>query len=56
MSRLTIRLLGPFEVRLGDALVTDFAYDKVRALLAYLVAETGRPQRRERLPWMVPPG
>ena len=49
MSRLTIRLLGPFEVRLGDALVTDFAYDKVRALLAYLVAETGRPQRRERL-------
>ncbi len=49
MSRLTVRLLGPFEVRLGDALVTDFAYDKVRALLAYLVAEAGRPQRRERL-------
>ena len=49
MGRLSVKLLGPFEVRLGDALITDFGYDKVRALLAYLMTEAGHPHRRVRL-------
>jgi len=49
MGRLSVKLLGPFEVRLDDALVTEFGYDKVRALLAYLVTEAGHPHRRVRL-------
>ena len=49
MGRLSVKLLGPFEVRLDDALVTEFGYDKVRALLAYLMAEAGHPHRRVRL-------
>ncbi|MCJ7551839.1 MAG: AAA family ATPase [Anaerolineae bacterium] len=49
MGRLSVKLLGPFEVRLDDALVTEFGYDKVRALLAYLMTEAGHPHRRVRL-------
>lgn len=49
MARLVVRLLGRFDVRLDDAPITTFAYDKVRALLAYLVTEAGHPVRRERL-------
>jgi predicted ATPase/DNA-binding SARP family transcriptional activator len=47
MARLTISLLGPFHVTLGSYAVTQFAYDKVRALLAYLVVEADRPHQRE---------
>src|SRR6266540_625075 len=49
MARLTISLLGPLLVRLGDDEVTEFGYDKVRALLVYLAVEAERPQRREAL-------
>jgi DNA-binding SARP family transcriptional activator/predicted ATPase len=49
MPRLTISLLGPFQVTLDGVPVTSFESDKVRALLAYLAVEAGTPQRRERL-------
>jgi DNA-binding SARP family transcriptional activator/predicted ATPase len=49
MARLVIHLLGPFEVSLDTEPVAGFYSDKVRALLAYLCLEAGRPHRRERL-------
>jgi adenylate cyclase len=49
MTRLSIRLLGPFQVILDGQPVTGFESDKVRALLAYLAVEAGQPHRRERL-------
>jgi DNA-binding SARP family transcriptional activator len=49
MTLLQINLLGPFEVAIGGEPVTGFDSDKVRALLSYLAAETGRPHRRETL-------
>ena len=47
MARLEVRLLGPFDVLL-DGQPSGFTYEKVRALLALLCAETGRPVTRER--------
>jgi WD40 repeat protein/serine/threonine protein kinase/DNA-binding SARP family transcriptional activator len=49
LAFLTIRLLGSFQVTLDDQPVTHFESDKVRALLAYLAVEAGRPHRREAL-------
>src|SRR5512139_2770476 len=49
MPRLSIALLGSFQVTLADVPVTNFVTDKTRALLAYLAVERDRPQRRERL-------
>jgi len=49
MARLSLSLLGPLYATLGDAPVTDFGYDHVRALLAYLAVEADRPHRREAL-------
>ena len=49
MSRLKIALLGPLQVAQDDRPLTGFEYDKVRALLAYLVLEADRPHRREAL-------
>ncbi len=49
MARLTISLLGPLQASLDGAPIADFATDKVRALLAYLVVEADRPQRRQAL-------
>jgi len=49
MARLSIYLLGPFQVTLDGEPVTSFKYDHVRALLAYLAVEADRPHRRERL-------
>lgn len=49
MAHLAVSLLGPFHVQLGGEPVTDFRYDHVRALLAYLAVEAGRPHRREEL-------
>jgi DNA-binding SARP family transcriptional activator len=49
MARLRISLLGPFEVWLDGEPITSFHSDKVRALLAYLAVEAGRPHRRETL-------
>ena len=49
MARLSIRLLGSFQVALGSEPIETFKSDKVRALLAYLAVESERPHRRERL-------
>ncbi len=49
MSRLSISLLGAFQVTLDSEPVTDFATDKARALLAYLVVEADYPHRRDAL-------
>jgi DNA-binding SARP family transcriptional activator/predicted ATPase len=49
MPRLSISLLGSFQVTLDDRPVTDFVTDKTRALLAYLAVERDRPHRRESL-------
>jgi DNA-binding SARP family transcriptional activator len=49
MRRISIRLLGPFEVTIDGALVTSFAYAKVRALLAYLAVERQHPHPRAQL-------
>ena len=38
-----------FQVALDGSALTTFATDKVRALLAYLAVESGRPHRREAL-------
>ena len=49
MARLSIQLLGPFQVSLDGQPVTSFGYDHVRALLVYLASESDRPHRRGRL-------
>jgi predicted ATPase/DNA-binding SARP family transcriptional activator len=49
MRRITIRLLGPFEVTIDGAPVSTFAYAKVRALLAYLAVEQQHPHPRAEL-------
>lgn len=49
MRRMTIRVLGPFEVTIAGAPVTSFAYAKVRALLAYLAVERQHPHPRAEL-------
>src|SRR5512139_3834701 len=48
-SRLQIRLLGTFDATLDGVSLVRFHSAKVRALLAYLVMEPGRPHRREAL-------
>ncbi|MBS3784337.1 MAG: SARP family transcriptional regulator, partial [Anaerolineae bacterium] len=47
MARLSLHLLGPFQVTLNGEPVTGFKSNKVRALLAYLAAEPDRPHTRE---------
>jgi DNA-binding SARP family transcriptional activator len=49
MPSLSIHLLGRFEVLLDGAPVGGFAYNKLRALLAYLAVESARPQTRAHL-------
>jgi DNA-binding SARP family transcriptional activator len=49
VARLSLSLLGPFYTTLDGVAVTDFRYDHVRALLAYLAVEADRPHRRESL-------
>lgn len=49
ISRLDIRLLGTFGVLLDGTALAGFRSTKVRALLAYLAVESGRPHRRETL-------
>ena len=45
--RLQIQLLGTFNILLDGTPLTHFRSAKVRALLAYLAVESGRPHRRE---------
>src|SRR5437764_8393416 len=49
MSQLVNCFLGPFQVARDDKSVLGFESDKMRALLAYLVVEAGRPHHREAL-------
>jgi predicted ATPase/DNA-binding SARP family transcriptional activator len=49
MRRITIRLLGSFEVHVDGTPVSGFSYAKVRALLAYLVVEAPGPHLRTTL-------
>ncbi len=56
MPRLRIALLGNFAVTLNDAPVNGFAYDKVRALLAYLAVECDRPHHRDHMADLLWPG
>ena len=44
---LRLRLLGGFTCTLNGRPVTGIAYDKMRALLAYLAVEPARDHRRE---------
>ncbi len=48
-NQLKLFLLGTFDVQLNDKAISGFEYDKVRALLAYLAVEAGRPHRRDAL-------
>jgi DNA-binding SARP family transcriptional activator len=49
MAHIHVRLLGPLSVMVDGQPLTQFYSDKVRALLAYLAVENGRPHRREAL-------
>ena len=49
MKELVISLFGNLQVLLEGQPITSFQYDKVRALLALLVAEAERPYRRDEL-------
>ena len=49
VPRLTLNMLGTMTVALDDGEPIEFAYAKVRALLAYLVLEHAGPHSRERL-------
>jgi adenylate cyclase len=55
MTRLAIRLLGPFEVTLDGESITRFETQKTRALLAFLAAEAGNFHSREALAEMLWP-
>jgi len=46
---MRVALLGPLHVSLDSQPVTNFGYDKVRALLAYLLVEGDRPLQRDAL-------
>jgi DNA-binding SARP family transcriptional activator/predicted ATPase/Tfp pilus assembly protein PilF len=46
---LHLALFGPFNLTTADGTAIILATDKVRALLAYLAVEAGRPHRREAL-------
>jgi DNA-binding SARP family transcriptional activator/tetratricopeptide (TPR) repeat protein len=47
VGRVRLRLLGGFTCTLDDRAVAGIAYDKMRALLAYLAVEPARDHRRE---------
>ena len=49
MTHLSLKLLGAFQAAIDGQPVDDFISDKVRALLAYLAVEAGKPHRRESL-------
>ena len=55
MARLSIRLLGGFQVDLGSVPATDFRSDRARALLAFLAVESDYPHPRDSLAWLLWP-
>ncbi len=46
MTKLSLRLMGPFQAVLDGVILTDFRSNKVSGLLAYLVIESQRPWTR----------
>lgn len=56
MGKLAINLFGSFQVLLDGVPASAFESDKARALLAYLVVETGHSHRREALAELLWPG
>ena len=57
MAHLSLTLLGQFQIRLADQLLTSFESDKVRALLCYLAVEpSGVPHSRDTLAALLWPG
>jgi len=52
MGFLNITTLGTFQISLDGRNLTAFRTDKVRAMLAYLAVEAGRPHRRDALAGM----
>jgi DNA-binding SARP family transcriptional activator/predicted ATPase len=55
MAFLSLSMLGGFVATLDGKPVSGYNSNKVRALLAYLAVETGRPHRRETLATMLWP-
>ncbi|HSG16024.1 MAG TPA: BTAD domain-containing putative transcriptional regulator [Anaerolineae bacterium] len=55
MARITLSLLGPFQLRLDGIPVSHWKSKKVQALLAYLAVEDGRPHHRDSLAAMLWP-
>ena len=49
VARLSLSLLGTFQITLDEVPVKDFKSNKVRALLAYLAVEADRPHLRDSL-------
>jgi predicted ATPase/DNA-binding SARP family transcriptional activator len=49
MARLRLSLLGALQLTLDGQPVSGFAYNKARALLAYLAVEADRPHHRDTL-------
>jgi predicted ATPase/DNA-binding SARP family transcriptional activator len=49
MARLSLSLLGLFQVTLDGTPITGFRSDRARALLTYLALEADRPHRRDAL-------
>lgn len=47
MAHLSLSMLGELQITLDDVPISSFESDKVRALLAYLAVEAGRPHQRE---------
>ncbi|MDX9954145.1 MAG: protein kinase [Anaerolineae bacterium] len=56
MPNLKVTLLGHFTASLDDTPVETFAYEKVRALLAYLVVEAATPHSRGHVADLLWPG
>jgi predicted ATPase/DNA-binding SARP family transcriptional activator len=56
VARLELSLFGGFSAGLGGQPITTFKSDKVRALLAYLAAESDRAHRRDSLATLLWPG
>ena len=52
---LSIRLLGPLELRRGDELLPELASARAESLLSYLVLHQGVPQTRQRLAFLLWP-
>ncbi|MCJ7435802.1 MAG: winged helix-turn-helix domain-containing protein, partial [Anaerolineales bacterium] len=49
MSKIKLSLIGTFEAQLDGKPIKEFESSKVRALLAYLAIESGRPHSRDHL-------